>query len=57
MFPLGASYWHEVGEENETVMASTGSLCLDIIATELSDNIFVNKSRGGVKGSPMSRHK
>ena len=47
----------EVGGDNESVMALTGFLSIDIIATELSDNIFVSESRGGVKGLPMSRQK
>ena len=34
-----------------------GFLSIDIIATELSGNIFVSKSRGGVKGLRMSRYK
>ena len=29
-------------------------LSVDIIATATSDNIFVNKSGGGIKGSPIS---
>ena len=32
-------------------------LALKGFATEISDNIFVRESRGGVKGLPMSSHK
>ena len=32
------------------------SLFVDIIVIVPSDNIFVNKSGGGIEGSPMSRH-
>ena len=40
-----------------SLMVLTGFLSIDIIATELSDNIFVSESRGGVKGLPINRHK
>ena len=30
---------------------------VDFIATAPSDNIFVNRSEGGTKGSPISRRK
>ena len=43
--------------ENEVVIAWSSSLSINIIATAPSDNIFVNKSGGGIEGSPMSRHK
>ena len=43
--------------ENRVVIAWSSFLSIDFIATAPSDNIFVNKSRGGIKGSPMSRHK
>ena len=33
-------------------MALKGFLSIDIIATELSDNIFVSESRGRIKGLP-----
>ena len=33
------------------------SLFVDIIVIAPSDNIFVNKSGGGIERSPMSRHK
>ena len=33
------------------------SLFVDIIAKAPSDNVFVNKSKGAIKGLPMSRHK
>ena len=39
------------------VIAWSSSLSINIIATAPSDNIFVNKSGGGIEGSPMSRHK
>ena len=39
------------------VVVWSSSLSIDIIATAPSDNTFVSKSRGGIKGSPMSRHK
>ena len=32
-------------------------LSVDIVATASSDNIFIKKSGGGVKGLPMSMHK
>ena len=43
--------------EDEVVIAWSHILSLAITATALSDNFFVNKIKGGVKGSPMSRHK
>ena len=57
MLPLRASCWHEIVKENEIVMALKGFVSIDIIASELSDDIFASDSRGGVKGLPMSRHK
>ena len=39
------------------VIVWSGFLTIDIIATAPSDNIFVNKSGGGVKGLPISRCK
>ena len=41
----------------ERVIVWSSSLSIDIIATAPSDNSFVNKSGGGIKGSPMSRLK
>ena len=38
-------------------MALKGFVSIDIIASELSDDIFASDNRGGVKGLPMSRHK
>ena len=43
--------------ENRVVIAWSSSLSVDIIATAPSDNIIVDKSGGGIKGLPMSRHK
>ena len=43
--------------ENRVVIACSSSLAINIIATAPSDNIFVNKSGGGIERSPMSRHK
>ena len=43
--------------ENGVVIAWSSFLSADIIATALSDDSVVNKSRGGIKGSPMRRHK
>ena len=43
--------------ENGVVIAWSSSLSINIIATAPSDNIFVNKSGGGIEGLPMSRHK
>ena len=43
--------------ENGEVVVWSSSLPIDIIATAPSDNSYVSKSRGGIKGSPMSRHK
>ena len=43
--------------ENWVIIAWSSSLFTDIIATATSDNIFVNKSGGGIERSPMSRHK
>ena len=43
--------------ENGVVIAWSSFLFLDFIATAPSDNIFVNKSGDGFKGSPTSRHK
>ena len=40
--------------ENESAMALAGFLLVDIIATVLSDNIFVDKSGDGVMGLPIS---
>ena len=39
------------------VIAWSSFLFVDFIAAAPSDNIFVNKSRSGIMGSPMSRHK
>ena len=36
------------------VIAWSSSLSIDIIATAPSFNSYVNKSGGGIKGSPMS---
>ena len=43
--------------KNESVMALTGFLLVDIIAPVPSDYIFVNKRGDGVMGSPISRLK
>jgi len=43
--------------DNEVAIACSSFLFVDFIATAPGDNIFVNKNRGGIKGSPMSRHK
>ena len=43
--------------ENGVVIAWSSFLFIDFIATAPSGNIFVNKNGGGIKGSPMSRHK
>ena len=43
--------------ENGVVIALSSFFFLDFIATAPSDNIFVNKSGDGFKGSPTSRHK
>ena len=43
--------------ENWVVIAWSSSLSINIIATAPSNNIFVNKSGGGIEGSPMGRHK
>ena len=45
--------WQKKG----VVIAWSCSLSLDIIATAPSDNSFVNKSRGWIKGGPLSRNK
>ena len=39
------------------VIAWRSSLSVDIIVIAPNDIILVNKSGGGIKGSPMSRHK
>ena len=44
-------------QENGVVTAWSSFLSADIIPTAPSDNSVVNKSGGGIKGSPMSRHK
>ena len=44
-------------EENGVVIVWSSSLSVDIVETAPSDNIFVNKSGGGIKGLPMSRNK
>ena len=44
-------------EENGVVIVWSRSLSVDIVETAPSDNIFVNKSGGGIKGLPMSRNK
>ena len=43
--------------KDEVVIACSHILTLTITVTALSDNFFVNKIKGGVKGWPMSRHK
>ena len=43
--------------ENAVVIACSSFYFEDSTATAPSDNIFVNKSGGGIKGLPMSRHK
>ena len=43
--------------ENEVAIARSSFRFEDFIATAPSDNIFVNKNGGGIKGLPMSRHK
>ena len=43
--------------ENEVVIACSSFCFEDFIATAPSDNIFVNKNGGGIKGLPMNRHK
>ena len=47
--------WGRGGDES--VMALTGFLLLDIIARVPSDKVFVNWSGDEVMGSPISRHK
>ena len=39
------------------IIACSSFLSIDIIATAPCDNSFVNKSRIGIKGLPMNRHK
>ena len=43
--------------KNGAVNAWSCSLSVDIIAMAPSDNSFVNKSGGGIKGLPMSSYK
>ena len=43
--------------EYETIIVWSRFLFVAITARALSDNFFVKKIKGGVKGSPMSRHK
>ena len=45
------------GRENGVVIAWSSFFSIDIIATAHSDNSYVSKSRGRIKGSPMRRHK
>ena len=45
------------GWDNGVETARNSFLSVDVIATVSSDNIFVKKSRGRVKGSPISRRK
>ena len=45
--------WQEIG----VLILWCSSLSVDIVETVPSDNILVNKSGGGIKGSPMSRNK
>ena len=42
-------------QENCEVTAWSSFLFIDIITTQPCDNSYVNKSRGGIKGSPLSR--
>ena len=46
-----------LSQENGVVIVWSSSLSIDIIATALSDNSYVSKSGGGIKGWPMSRLK
>ena len=43
--------------ENGVVIVWSSSLSVDIVETAPSEDIFVNKSGGGIKGLPMSRNK
>ena len=45
------------GQDNGVETAWNSFPFVYIIATASSDNIFVKKSGGGVKGLPISRHK
>ena len=42
-------------QENCVVTAWSSFLFIDIITTKPCDNSYVNKNRGGIKGSPLSR--
>ena len=52
-FQANGGRWQGNGVET----AWNSFLFIDIIAIASSGNIFVNKSGGGVEGSPMSRRK
>ena len=52
-FQANGRRWRDNGVET----AWNSFLSIYIIATASSDNIFVNKSGGGIERSPMSRHK
>ena len=49
--------WQKNGVACGMVIAWSSFFFTDIIATAPSDNIFVNKSGGGIGGSLMSKHK
>ena len=48
---------HEEGGNSKSLMVLAGFLSIDITVKPLRDNICVNKSGGGVKGSHISRRK